>query len=452
MRALTMFFLLVALMGSAFSQSASDAVRIVENEMGVGARAQAMGGAYTALADDYTAIYWNPAGLASIKSSQFFGEVSHLNYGNQALFQGQVTDESQNYTRLRSLGFAFPLPARRGSMVVALGYNRVKDFDQNLVFSGFNRNSNGLGFEFDGAEVLFDRDVYQSETVSDEGSLDQWSLGFGIALSPNFTAGVTLNIWSGQDDYQFTFFQEDRDNIYNQMPGDFRSYLLNQTLKTDYQAVGVKVGGMFHLAEGIRVGGAIGFPVTFNVNETFASNDLIVFDNDDEDAADLGAGEFEYDVKTPLHFDAGAAFSNDRITLSGSIRYRDWAQTRFDVPDNFLGDDDYVALFEENNVIRQNYRATLQYNIGGEILLPGVNGKLRAGYGYYPSPLDNVSSDQDKEYITGGMGFMVDRYVSLDITYIYGSWKQSSEDVYTPGGTLEDITVNKFLVGLTYRF
>ena len=31
---------------------------------GVGARATAMGGSYRAIADDWSAMYWNPAGLA----------------------------------------------------------------------------------------------------------------------------------------------------------------------------------------------------------------------------------------------------------------------------------------------------------------------------------------------------------------------------------------------------
>lgn len=38
--------------------------------MGVGARAVAMGGAFTAIADDATATYWNPAGLGQLKSHQ----------------------------------------------------------------------------------------------------------------------------------------------------------------------------------------------------------------------------------------------------------------------------------------------------------------------------------------------------------------------------------------------
>jgi uncharacterized protein UPF0164 len=39
-------------------------------KLGVGARAMGMGSAYVALADDPTASYWNPAGLASIRGTQ----------------------------------------------------------------------------------------------------------------------------------------------------------------------------------------------------------------------------------------------------------------------------------------------------------------------------------------------------------------------------------------------
>lgn len=43
-------------------------------EFGVGARARAMGNAFVSIADDATALYWNPAGIASAKktTAQFF--------------------------------------------------------------------------------------------------------------------------------------------------------------------------------------------------------------------------------------------------------------------------------------------------------------------------------------------------------------------------------------------
>jgi len=50
-------------------------------KMDVGAKAAAIGGAYTALADDVTAIYWNPAGLAQLKQTE-------LNFMHNEWFSG----------------------------------------------------------------------------------------------------------------------------------------------------------------------------------------------------------------------------------------------------------------------------------------------------------------------------------------------------------------------------
>lgn len=41
-------------------------------KIGVGARAVGMGGAYTAVANDISAMYWNPGGLASVKSNEAY--------------------------------------------------------------------------------------------------------------------------------------------------------------------------------------------------------------------------------------------------------------------------------------------------------------------------------------------------------------------------------------------
>lgn len=40
--------------------------------MGIGARAMSIGGAFTAIADDVTAVFWNPAGLAQLTDNQIF--------------------------------------------------------------------------------------------------------------------------------------------------------------------------------------------------------------------------------------------------------------------------------------------------------------------------------------------------------------------------------------------
>ncbi len=71
-------------------------------KIGVGARAQAMAGAFTALANDASAIYWNPAGIARLQNSEvlfsftnWFADINHT-------FVGFV----YNYPSLGSFGIS----------------------------------------------------------------------------------------------------------------------------------------------------------------------------------------------------------------------------------------------------------------------------------------------------------------------------------------------------------
>ncbi len=57
-------------------------------KLGVGARAQAMGGAFTAVANDASALYWNPAGVARIPNNElifaytdWIADINHAYFG-----------------------------------------------------------------------------------------------------------------------------------------------------------------------------------------------------------------------------------------------------------------------------------------------------------------------------------------------------------------------------------
>lgn len=68
---------ILALLFAGSSQCAETAAYL---DIGVGARALAMGGAYTALADDAHSVYWNPAGLARMEKRE--AAASHAELGN----------------------------------------------------------------------------------------------------------------------------------------------------------------------------------------------------------------------------------------------------------------------------------------------------------------------------------------------------------------------------------
>lgn len=73
-------------------------------DIGVGARALGMGGAYTALADDVNALYWNPAGLSKLEKREF--TASHA--------------EMFESTRLDFLAYAHP--TSQGTFAAGLTY------------------------------------------------------------------------------------------------------------------------------------------------------------------------------------------------------------------------------------------------------------------------------------------------------------------------------------------
>ena len=435
--------------GMVSGQSAYDAIHITENEEGFGMRALAMGGAYTALANDYSGIYWNPAGLSFVKKTGIYAEMSHLQFSNDALYMGNPTSNNQGFTKLKSLGFVMPLPTNQGSFVIAGGFSRVLDYDDHLYFEGFGDISNDIGFEIedDNGDIYFypfDQGVYRQEEVRSEGGLRRWSLGGAIALSPNFTIGLTTSLVRGKEEYIYGYSQFDDDNLYNEYPGDFDEYTVNQYLQSEYLALNLKLGGMVDLNNMFKVGGVITFPSKYYVEETHSFSDNLFFDDGTNDPTE-DSGNWDYHVKTPFIFDAGIAFTNKLITLSAATRYRDWSQTRFEVSD-FEFDDSIVG---ENNYLARNYDQVLEYRLGGEITLPGLNTKLRAGYTLIPSPLRD-SNDERITY-SAGISFKVDKNVNLDFSYLNRDWTRNSWDIYTPAGVQENIKTHKVLVGLTYN-
>lgn len=439
--------------GIVSGQSAYDAIHITENEEGFGTRALAMGGAYTALANDYAGIYWNPAGLGSIDKTVIHAELSHLQFSNDALYMGNLTSNNQGFTKLKSLGFVMPLPTSQGSFVIAGGFNRVLDYDDHLYFEGFGDVSNDIDFEIedDNGDIYFypfDQGVYRQEEVRSEGSLRQWSLGGALALSPNFTIGLTTSLVYGKEEYHFGFSQFDDDDLYYEYPGDFDEYTVNQYLLSDYYALNLKLGGMVDLNNMLRVGGVITFPSTYYVEETHSFSDNLYFDDGTDDPTE-DSGNWDYRVKTPFIFDAGIAFTNKLITLSASARYRDWSQTRFEVSEYELDDQDYRSIISENNYLARDYDQVLEYRLGGEVTLPGLNTKLRAGYTLIPSSLRD--SNADRITYSAGISFKIDNNVSLDFSYLKRDWTRDSWDIYTPAGVNENIETHKILVGLTYN-
>ncbi len=449
--------LLLMLISVGYTQTTDEVLEWAQYGNGFGIRAAGMGNAYNAEANDYSAIYWNPAGLASIKKSEFSAGLYHNNFQNDGTYSGTVNNEDQAFTKLQNIGMAYPFEVYQGSFVVAFGYQTIHNFDGFTNLKGFSRRSNDLYFDYGNNDIVyFDSGVQQRFTLQNTGELHQWSMAAAIALSPRFNAGLTLSFYGGQKEYSYDYRQDDVNNVYTLNSGagiDFDYYAYHQRITSDFSGFEAKLGGMFQLSPVLQLGTTITFPTSLTIDESWAENDELAYDDLTVpiDAYDLGSGTFDYIVKLPFKFETGLALHNDFLTLSASAKYVDWSQMEFNMPAN-RDAADYDNLLSENLYTRENYKGTLSYAFGGELKPMDGRLMLRAGYRMEPSAYRFSNKDSDRVFYSGGLGYRVDRNTVLNASYTTGSWKSVTDYIYSSETANEKISIQTVLVGLNYSF
>jgi hypothetical protein len=98
----SLLFLGLVVNGAAQAKVHFDYLNGSDLGMGIGARAIAMGGAFTALCDDALAVFWNPAGLAQIHNNQMF---LSGDYPKEFSSAGLVYRPKQNVFKPHKLAF-----------------------------------------------------------------------------------------------------------------------------------------------------------------------------------------------------------------------------------------------------------------------------------------------------------------------------------------------------------
>lgn len=417
--------------------SAQENVFRLGMQLGVGARAIAMGGAYTSLGGDFSASWWNPATLRDIRRTEVYGSLSHLVRANDtsllnntSVFDPTGYNNEENYTKFNDLGVAYSVPTYQGSLVLAFGFNRMKSYDSNFDFRTYNNID----------------ETNQAWRENERGSLNAWTLAGGVDVSPNVSLGAALNFWSGGSDFESIFKDVDIDNIY------FEDEISHQnTIDTELSGANLKGGVLFRMGM-VRLAGTLSTPVTYKVEENWSSQVDTLYDADAglDDIGISDRGFWEYKVKSPYTFTGGASIKILNLTVSGDLEYNDWSQVQYKAT---LDEDD--SEVETNLLIKENYRETTRIHLGAEFELPLTGLSFRAGYFNDPSIYADASEDENKEFYSAGVGYLVDKQARLDVTYVRGTWQ--SPGFGLPGSLdvdqyVEDITVNKVFVSLAFRF
>lgn len=434
---------IVCLLAGGVSSGAAQEKEIITSgiPLGFGARAVAMGGAYVSIGGDYSAAFWNPATLRDIRRVEAYGSLSHLARKNNfalldstSFFSPPGRSNEENFTKFSDFGLAYPVPTIRGSLVFSFGFNRVKALDSNFDFRTFNDTD--------------DDRVNQAWRELERGSLSAWTLAGAVDVSPNVSFGMGLNFWTGGTDFESTFVEADVENVYvGESNTGFDNFTREQSIDSDISGFNVKFGGQFRVSDRLRIGTTISTPTTFKVEEDWSLFEEVGYDDDFFEVLADTAGITEYKIQSPWTFAAGASLHLLNFVFSGDVEYNDWSQIRYKSEPPVAG----TTQAGQNRLFRDNYRATTRVRLGGEFTLPLTGLSLRAGYFRDPSVFQNASSDEDKQFLSAGVGLLVDKQVRMDATFVHGFWKRFNSDIENTAYE-EDIKTNKVFFSLAFRF
>lgn len=260
------------------------------NITGAGSRAMGMGGAFIGLADDATAISWNPAGLYQLERmeasvvTQFYSET--LNFEAA----GYSFDEGNETFVVNFASLAYPLKIGNMKITTAAALQRqLEVFSYTESASGWEKTS---------------------------GAASTINIGAGSRFMNIFAAGLCANIWMGNYTYEFDYSGNS-----DEADGNFNGFNLG-------------VGGMVdlnYMANPIplRLGLSVKTPFELKIDEEY--------------------GETVIDM--PLMLGFGASYRlGEFLTLTADFEtkgYKDKIWTYYD-EDGQAEDEDFISLHDLN--------------------------------------------------------------------------------------------------------
>jgi hypothetical protein len=231
------FFVLsivVVFCASAFAQGGTG------RDIGVGTRAFAFAGNHTAVVNDLSAAYWNPAALAFQPVREFQASfdiartigASEISGRGVSLLPGANMYDYRDRLSLRGIGAMTAIPTVQGGLTLAAAYDSPFAFDDFSV----------CGYRY--------RDTPVTESGVVYGDLNRWSFAFGVQIAPKVAAGLALSIVTGENRVVYDASRGNDTVMAYELKFNYLGYSLTGGflyLPTDYLKVGLSLNMMMDL-------------------------------------------------------------------------------------------------------------------------------------------------------------------------------------------------------------
>ncbi|MBD3242817.1 MAG: hypothetical protein GF331_19655 [Chitinivibrionales bacterium] len=380
--------------------------------IGVGARALALAGNYTALARDFSALYYNPAGLGFVKAREAHVGLNGFVTRGVSGLEDSVSEESNERLRLSSGGLVWAVPTSRGGLALAGGYFSPYVFDEAYQYAS-------------GSSETFD----YRRRIS-HGQLNQWAFGFGLQVAPGLSGGLSVSLLTGSSETYNTVESRAGGQV---LDLDDDSYRRNAT--RSYLGYDVRVGFIYDIGTIASIGARFVFPRRIRFKGTLEEQYPALPTDSSWEVDDPGRMTMSYEgalsgaVKLPfLVLAPEVAFRAPDVSEDDSTDAAYWKIA--------AGIGAEVPVANTGLVFRAGYRFS-EYDHQPMRVEYGVEGEKN------PEPiLDEVSDILNQQHLSGGLAYLSKSSLLFELSYGYTLW----------GYTLHDPTLLTTRDGIEQRF
>lgn len=456
---------IIAVANSLQAQTIEDALHLSQNTYTSTARSAAVGGSFGALGGDMSSLSSNPAGIAMYRSSEF------IFTPNFELNKNTSTDLSSNkysfnFSNIGYIGTAIPRISTDGwqNFNFGIAYNKLSGFNRNSKtgvlgsqssqLDVFTARANGITTKHLNAfseflawdtQIIDNKDENdetkyfavdesnnfdQERTIQERGSVGEFDISFGANYNHKLYLGATIGIQSIYSK-SISKYLEVPYLATEDATSELDSYTFTNKNKTDGSGVNFKIGAIYKVTNGFRLGLAVHTPTFMRLNDKYSSSITSKFVNPDPDGNSVYTsgknGEYSYNLITPWKFMASTAYTfGKKGFISAEIDHVNYKEMEY-----YNGSDGY-DFSEENKQIDDTYTSTLNYRIGGEYRINHIF-SLRAGFAHTDNPIkaktvdiirngkaEKLQLNKDYQYNTYSIGWgLRQNNFFLDMTYIY---------------------------------
>lgn len=435
-----------------WSQNEADVLRYSTTDIFGSARFESMAGSFGALGADFSAIQFNPAGMARFSSSQFSISLTNTLVSTSALYNGVNTVESNNNIKPGVIGVVFTSDAsneNKGTLYrqLSLGYTRLKSFDFHQRYEGQNFYSlldvfanmgygidpefiyderpftTGLAYDvyaldydagsFEYVSRLTSGDMYHNRVINTSGGIGEFHIGYSENYMNQLYYGGSIGIRSIKYNENYTH----NERLLDTVGVTLREFDYMYTQETSGTGFNLKLGLIYLPLDHVRLG--------FSFESATVSKMEDVWSADMTARHDFGTlsinpdflyeGNYSYRVKTPMKLRSSFAYIfNYQGAINFDFEFVNLKRGRLNPSLESFGGYDFAI---ENSEVQTQYRSILNTRIGFEYMILR-DFFIRAGYALLPQPykksIGNVTTPNQTFAV--GFGWKI-KDVNLDFGY-----------------------------------